>query len=367
MTYTGPNYNPSLSAYNLTESSFRRGRSALARAVTQGTPARILCIGDSITQGVTSTPERLYNWPARMRGVLTASGRWGTVGEGVVFAGGFTLSAYDERWTLGTGWSRVGGSLGGTMMFQAAPGSGNLTFALPSCDTIQIGYTRHSINGTWTYNVDGGTAQSVNANGATAIIESTAYSIGSVGTHTLTITPNPTTGYTMIDYIKFWTAGSRNQLEVMTGGGYSGSMSSTFITGGSAGFDLQATLGVLKPDIVCYCLGRNDANPTNGVTPAQYATNMQSLITYVRGNSLECLLITPPPSSATMYTSNGEVYKTLYKLADSNDVALVDLNNHFGKGLWNVAPYSMSSDDIHPNDAGNQDLGRMIANVFIIG
>lgn len=357
-----PKYDGKISSYNVSETSLRRWRAALSKAIiSTTTPARILCLGDSITQGVASTPQYLNNWPYRLRQLLAADGRAGTVGEGVIIAGGQTLSLYDNRWTVGSGWNRVGGAIVNTM-WQAAPGSGTLSLALPSCDRITIYYTRHGINGTWSYNVDGGGSTSVNANGATAIMtESISVS---AGTHTLNIVPNPTTGYTMILAVEYHTSSAINDVEVITGGGYAGNTTASFMASANA-FDTLPFLDFLSPDLTIICLGRNDANPANGVSTAQYIANMTTLINRMRvTNSKDVLIVTPPPSSLSMYTQNQAIMDACYTLADTLDVAVLDINKRFG-AVWNTAPYSLSSDDIHPTDAGGHQIAQSVANLLL--
>jgi lysophospholipase L1-like esterase len=352
-------YNSQLSAYNLTESSLRRWRSQLSKALVSTTSsARILCLGDSITEGsVGSTPQRLYNWPARLRTALAADGRAGAVGEGLVFPSGITLASYDERWSLGTGWSKVGGSIDG--MFQSAPGGGTLSFPVPSCDSITIYWVRHTINGTWTYNVDGGASTGVNANGSIGM-SSTTFSV-SAGTHTLNIVPHATSGYAMIAGIEYHTTASRNDVEVITGGGHLGYTSGNFTSNG--GFDCLETIDLIKPDLTIICLGRNDA--TGSVAPATFKTNMAAKIDRCRvTNSTDVMLLTAPPSSGGAYVNETQIRAALYALADEKDVCLVDLKKRFGSS-WYQSPYNMSGDDIHPNDAGSDQLAKTVAGVVL--
>lgn len=358
-------YNAQLSAYNVTESSVRRWRAQLSKALVSASaaPARILCLGDSITEGsVGSTPMRNFNWPSRLRSALAADGRAGSVGEGCVVVGGQVPSTYDERWTLGSGWGRQSGGIDG--MWQAAPGSGTLSFPVPSCDTIKIWYVRHAINGTWTYNVDGGSATGVNANGSTSI-QSTTFTV-SAGTHTLNIIPHATTGYAMILGIEYYTAAARNDLEVITGGGHLGYTASDFNQGGAnpaTGFNHTDMQVALAPDLTCICLGRNDA--ANSGYAASYKTNMAGIIDAARTTaSKDVLIITPPPANLGTYIYESTIRTALYQLADEKDVPLLDLSLRFGPN-WNAAPYNISGDNIHPNDAGSYAIGQAIANIYL--
>lgn len=354
-------YNSLFSAYNLTESSVRRMRAQLSKALTSSSQVfRILCLGDSITEGtVGSTPERLYNWPARLRTALANDGRVGAVGEGVVLVSGQTLASYDERWTLGSGWSTQTGGI--DKMFQSAPGGGTLSFALPSCDSVTIYWVRHTINGTWTYNIDGGSATGVNANGGIGMF-STTFSV-SAGTHTLNIIPHATTGYAMIAGVEYHTTAARNDVEVITGGGHQGYTSNNFF--GGTGFGAFETIDLVQPDLTIICLGRNDAVSGGGITPAQYKTNMAAKIDRCRvTNSKEVMLLTAPPSSLVTYDQETQIRAQLYALADEKDVCLVDLKKRFGTS-WNAAPYSLSGDDIHPNDAGSDQLAKTVAGIIL--
>lgn len=357
-------YNAQLSAYNVTESSIRRWRAQLAKAQVSASaaPARILCLGDSITEGtVGSTPFRSYNWPARLRTVLAADGRAGSVGEGCVVVGGQVPASYDERWTLGSGWSRVTGGLDG--MWQAAPGSGTLSFPVPSCDTIKIWYVRHSINGTWTWNVDGGSSTGVASNGAISI-QSTTFTV-SAGAHTLNIIPHATTGYAMIIGIEYYTAAARNDVEVITGGGHSGYTSGQLATGSASpttSFYTTDMMVALAPDLTAICLGRNDAS---GVGSSGYKASMSIIIDAARTTaSKDVLLVAPPPASAGSYPYDSVIRTALYQLADEKDLPLLDLTLRFGSS-WNAAPYNLSADNLHPNDAGSYAIGQAVANLYL--
>ena len=360
-------WNAQLSAYNVTESSLRRAKAAISRGNTSTTPSKIVCLGDSITQGVTSTPQRLFNWPYRLRQLLAADGRAGTVGEGAAFNTGQTPASYDERWTAGTGWGKVSGGLLNASMYQAAPGSGTLSFAIPSgVDTAEIYYVRHSINGTWTYNVDGGSSTGVNANGSTTSLKTGAIALGSTAGHTLNITPHATTGYAMITGVGFYNSAARNNVEVITGGALSGQTAGQMNTGSTnnTSFGNFDTLAAISPELVIICFGRNDAG-SSAIT--SYTTNMQATIDLVKTTlSKDCLLITPPPASVTTYYANATMRQKLYALADANDCALLDLERKFGSS-WASAPLSLSGDSLHPNDAGQHALAQAVSNLLLNG
>lgn len=360
-----PKFDALRSAYNVSPTSLGRFRAQVGKALTSTTPASILCLGDSITQGVSSTPQRLYNWPSQLRALLNASGRLGLVGEGAAFntgqASGGSKTAYDERWTLGTGWTWSSGGVVNNSMCQGTGGNPT-TFALPSCDSVTIYYMRHSIGGTWTYSIDGGAATNVNSNG-TLLLTSVTFSV-TAGTHTLTIT-SPASNYALILGVAWSTSSAPLDVNVVTGGGTNGITSSKLTDETNSGYGGLSVIDLLKPDLTIVCMGRNDSNPANGVTVAQYLSNLTGFIQRVRTtNTKDIMLLTPPPASAATYTNDSQIVSTLYTLADTYDCALVDLESRFGSS-WNAAPYSLSADNIHPNDAGSRVLAQTVASVLI--
>lgn len=370
-----PKYDAKTSAYNVSDTSLRRWKAQLSKALTGTSVASIVCLGDSITEGVTSSPHRLWNWPYRLRLALAADGRCGTVGEGAAFntaiqsTGAKTL--YDERWVLGTNWSWVGGGLLNSSALQCTtPGSPAATFALPSCDTVTIYYLHNGASwSTFNVNLDGGTNTPITPATTGGIgIASTTITAGSVGPHTLNMIPPAASGFVTIMGVRWATSTAPNDVEVFTGGGQSGQTSDRLLDV-SGGFGNLSMIDIFKPDLTIVCMGRNDAafaNPDAAPTAGtNFAANIQTLIQRCRTtNGTDVLLLAPPPSIPANYPGEAIMRADLYSLCDSLDVAMIDLSNRFGPN-WNLAPYNISTDNIHPNDAGQQAIAQTVANVLL--
>lgn len=356
----GSKYDAKLSAYNATGSSLGRWRAQLSKALTSSSVANILCLGDSITQGITSTPQRLFNWPAKLRTILATDGRFGVVGESGAYNTGQFTSSYDERWTAGTGWGRVPSGLLNGAMWQNFNTASVLSFALPTCDSVTIDWARYSGAGTtMSYNIDGGSNTTINMNGATAV-QSTTFSV-TRGTHTLNIN-SAASGFTMIEGVRWSDSVAPLDVGVYTGGGASGQSSAQLIEAGGSTPGNLAMIDFLKPDLTLIAMGRNDAG--GATSPASFKANMQTIIRRCRvTNGIDPMLLMPPPANTQTYVLESLVRRSMFELADSEDVALIDLTAAFGTD-WNAAPKSLSGDNIHPNDAGSWQLAWFVAQVL---
>ncbi|HEY9714178.1 MAG TPA: SGNH/GDSL hydrolase family protein, partial [Chroococcales cyanobacterium] len=176
---------------------FPHYRKALASILAGTGYAKLLCVGDQTTRGAGGTARNVDSYPARLMKLLNA-GPYKCV-EGISLAG--VVAATDSRWVRGTGWVTTGGlspaGLGGgsnTYFFAPTSASGDLTFAPGyNIDTIKVHYVQQPSAGTFTVNVDGGSAlATINAAGTAAYMIATISC--SSGTHTIHIPPPTVAG-----------------------------------------------------------------------------------------------------------------------------------------------------------------------------
>jgi lysophospholipase L1-like esterase len=141
-----------------------------------------------------------------------------------------------------------------------------------------------------------------------------------------------------------------------------GANADTFTNANSIDFLFGA--GVPKQDLMVFEFGTNDYN--NNIAPATYKTNLQTLITAQLASGGDAALLIPPPCGATGKTYTIQQYATAcYELADTNGLPVIDLLDRWGDyATANAAPVSLMSDQLHPNQAGHDDMANAVMDVL---
>lgn len=342
-------YEPSGQTYNVTESSFRKWRAAVARQRT-GAFARINCYGDSITE---DTPSRAGAWPEVFRPMLGVSlGATGT-GTGPILltpnsVGGDTRIAYTGSWA-----NSPHGAFG-TAREATGPGS-TITFTpgIPN-DRFLVTYRKGSSWGTFTYSVDGAAAVSVNANAGTDSIALLEIGPLTLGSHTLVIN-SPATAGQIVDI-------STLEASVGTGGIRVGKLAKSG-TDAAAFTQSQGVAGSFDPfvpDLSVIFLGANDYNAQTPV--ATYKTRIGSAVTRARLTGDVLLVVTVPENYSTSgKTILRQAYTdALYQIADEQDVALLDLTKRWGTFTLGTAQGLYLDALTHPSVAGAFDIANAV-------
>lgn len=150
--------------------------------------------------------------------------------------------------------------------------------------------------------------------------------------------------------------------------GSHGGFSAGSYLGASSATNFAAGVSALNPDLAVIFLGTNDQNI---VTPAQYAANVQTLITRLRAvrSGMDILLVAPAENLAGRPTSMLLYRDKLRDLAFANRCAFVDLCAVFGES---VSEYNDSSpralfttDTLHPATAGIQQICAALQPVLL--
>ena len=195
-------------------------------------------------------------------------------------------------------------------------------------------------------------------------VSSATFSAGAAGAHTVTVaTPASSAQYAHVLGVGHYVAAARNKLEVITGGGTSGARSDIPISSMDPWYASQF-YDYLNPDITLYMYGRNDAQP-GGFPGPQFKKNVVTMVKLAREtNSAEIVLIAPPPCNLANYPYDAAIRDALREVSDEHDVAMLDLRRRFGD-RWALAPYPLSADTLHPNDAGMQAIAVAAAEILL--
>ena len=338
-------YDPAKSVYNLKPYSFQKTRAALATARAGSGICRMAHIGDSTTEGVGTTTNRdLLSWPGQI------NGRLNTAGYTTAAAGGFK-----QPFTNNTGyWPDWTGTLNAE--FGAGPtiiltGSQTATFTSVTAGTVlELRYLNSGAS--FNYVLDGGASTLVTPTGGNSVGVLTLTSLAN-STHTLVITSNGSNcgivgaavWRSSTAGVRFWNAGigsSTTNLWYNTGQWY---YASGVVTAYGA-------------HLLTIMLGINDVAAS--VSAATYAASIQGIITQAKAQGSEVLLITPNDSN----TNTSVPYiQSLYGLAASNDIPLLDLNDRWGSyALANTA--GLMADGNHPNLAGYGEIATAVLNIL---
>lgn len=319
------------------------------------TPAVWLALGDSITEGQGATT-RANRWIDKTRDSLRTSL---AIAGGVGYLPGwYATYGPDSPWEPYSSRSGSvtnidwGADLGERAVQLATGGSQTYTVTGTHADLWWM-----SNGGTFTWAVDGGTATAVNTAGTYSGDNRTRISLGTSGSHTVTITattgPVYFAGVTVFD-------GDRDTGLHLYDASHTAWTSSQFVDDPPGQLQeipkIAATAGV---DLVTVALGANDWSTS--ATAATLKTNVQTLIAAMR--------VRIPTASfvvAVMYergdlpAGGWDPYRSalLAIATDDPTIGVLDFYDDMGRattsGLW-------VSDAIHPSDAGHASMANLAA------
>lgn len=252
-----------------------------ALANRDNAPAKILCLGDSITEG-TGAPSSVGRWVDRLgqglRNLYPTNGLT-TYGEGYVPA--YNIAGLPARYTLGAGAvlgtvppsGGVGASLGMGLKSFSLAGTAGATYTTTFTGTsFNLYYGAGSPTG-FTITVDGGTAVSLSSSGA---VINKQWNSGALtaGLHTIVITANNTVAV-WIEGFEFFNGDELAGIHIGEAG-YSGSTTFTWEQNQRALQRSQQAITFWNPDLVILSLGVNDhiAN----IAPVDYYNGIMNLI-----------------------------------------------------------------------------------------
>lgn len=357
--------------YNLGPASTQRFRAAVARALSGGPSARIVCVGDSITFGIGAS-DSTKRWASALNAMITAKLGTAVCGTGAIslfdvnygapwdsriaYTGGVGNETYDSDPAPGI----MGGSVylpsGATMTF--TPGRSDI-------DQLIVCYYRNAATATnsLTVKVDGAAVGTIDCH-----LAGTPYGIGRA---TFNVTPG-------VAHVFGFTAtanyGLLMAVEGRVNGGNGGCSVSAFgnpshdvqhlINPGYAAADFAPCIAQQSPDLTIIMLQTNEyTGALRGgaqMTIANYKSAWQTAINAAKAAGGDVMIATEWPTSEIHTVPYGSYTAALYQLADTNDLPLVDNVGSVGTFAENQA-LGLNSDAYHPNGSGH----RLIAsNVY---
>lgn len=284
------------------------------------------------------------------------------------------LINYDPRlavaadWTLST--SGTNASIGGGE-FNCANGlTGTMSFSpAGTVDKVDVLYVRRTDRGTFTVSDGASVVDTVNANGANAILRRTA-TLSSRGTGKV-INFNRTSAQAFsVDIAGIIAYDSLTPAIEMVNCGRFGSRASDY-TSAANPWNPFPTLAYYAPDITFIAFGANELNA--GIDVTTFKTNVQTLITQAKLSGDVVLMIEimgdTTGSAWGSATTQAAYIQALYDLADSNDCPLLN-ENGMASGLIATGGYTIANaaglmaDGIHENARANAIVGKLIADIL---
>lgn len=360
-------------AYNLDPIYLTNLGKCVSKVKANAGNCRILMIGDSVTAGLYSNG--------------TNSGNDSAAGPAADLAAAFNAaginSSYNAWW--GTGWTTnpiqgidsrltVGSSftsasvtfqVGGTY-FTSSTNTNAITFKPTTpIDTCRIWYAQSGTSGTISYNINGGSASTqatTNAGFGTNFVTIT----GTKGINTCNVSWS-SGGSVFIVGMEAWD--STKSTIIFEPAGAGGTTTTNWTSSTTNGFGVAAgQLTTIAPDAVWVNLDINEW--VNSIGVSTHTTNMQTIITAIKTAGADPIIVTGVPSSVTgssisQATQQSYIYAD-YALAQSNNIALIDVFDFFNTYTLNSALYQ-SGNFYHPNQIGYQKYSNLVAYDLLLG
>lgn len=351
-------FDPKNSSYNPAAASLARIRGRMARAYAGIDRADICVIGTSLSAGTGSQSGKVKSWPSQFESILGNRG-YSTMSGFIAGQSNLSGGTTDSRVTLTSGWTAFNASL--TNLIQGATPSNTATFAdtQPST-TIDIWYINY-FTITWTYAVDGGAPVTV-TNTNTGTRQKITISGLTSANHTVVITPGAAASGSTPVYIVGVSFYNTTGVAVHNLG-VGGASVNGGVLGSQSYVPLQMALAI-APQLTVIELGTNEPSPL----AASFQTTMQSAITSLVNGGSDVLLVGEPPTAASSRPV-AAVLAADYSLADSNNLAMVDLSDRLIS--WSSAntqnlTYTADGLTVHFNEGGYAEFARTIYNALLL-
>jgi len=325
-------------------------------ALAAGT-ATWMAVGDSITEGQGASA-RVNRWIEKTAALIATAKSVPVTG---VYLPAWYATYSPTTWTPYTATS-------GTVTNSSAYGnpgnrtaslgaSGSRTFSVTGT-SVDIWYYLGTTSNTFSYRIDGGTAVTVNATGTFSPTPSkVTVSLGASGTHTVVITR--LTGTPLFIGVD----GNNGPGLTLFDGGHTGYVANQYV---STLTQWQAFNAAVAPDLATIALGMNEYL-NNPRTPAQYKTDMQTLITSLRSQTkkpsimLVIYYAPAPGQQAAGQTATFDNYaQQLLDIATADPtVGVTDLRLNMPQATTSGTGY-YNADGIHPNDSGHTQIASLM-------
>lgn len=356
--------------YGLTPQNFRKWRKALARVRTGEGYAKLLCVGDSLTQGGSAlygtNPVFRNNWPHKLQIMMNAYYAPTQIG---LCSGGKGDQGLDTRFTLGTGWSWAASGVGfATHSLQSTGGTAGTMAYAPgyACDTADIYYKVHNSNqGNSSVSVDGGSSTTLTGVGTPSRVQKTTITFTLGSAHVITLTgATGGVGSGNFDLIGIDAYDSTTPCVRVGLLGRSSSKVDDWRFNGypGSGFQSLDSLAAAQPDLTIINLGVNDAGAA--VSLASYISGMAEIIQVAQLTGDVLLTGVIPSNNSTTealelsYSSAG-----IPQLATTYGCGVVDWNARWGT-FASANAAGLMVDNLHPTGIGYADMAQAIFNAL---
>ena len=329
-----------------------------------GREARLLCIGDSVTQGFGAvsggwTPNgRAGAWPERLAVLMSGRGlpAWAAsvAGAGTADAAAGGYPAYDPRVTLGAGWSVNALTGMGGKLFSGAAGSGGGWSFQPdaTADRFDLWAVTNTALGVLTVETDG-------------VVRATIATTKAAGMEIATVAFPETGGPVTVRWASggavfvaggvAWRSDAKRARVINAGWG--GSKVSDWITTDQP-YRAYGALPVAAPDLTVIGLTINDWNA--GTAPATYKAQLGALVDRAAATG-DVLLMTGCPSDPAQgkapYATQDAIHDAVFEVAAAKGLAApIDGAALFGGAFAG----GLMFDAVHPNAAGQARIAEAV-------
>lgn len=330
-------YDPSTQVYNLRPAHLRRARAKAAAARAGLDRFKIMTVGDSNTRGVGAL-KASTSYPALLKGRL--------VGAGIPNGGtGLVFPEADGRWTLGGGFNRHAAT---KFTYYTSTAGPTATFVSDVPGTI-VDYYYRGTTAAHTVTIDGGAPINIpNPGGASDIRKHTVTGLANT-THTIVVTATNSFTYMFGVDVHSGTG------VAVCNAGISGTTSADWAV---TDFDgPRPVSSAWAPDLTVLILGANDV--TTGISVAAFEANMAALIASYKALGDTVIGVPIPRGNAESDSLFPPYVEAIYRLAEAQDVPLIDLSARWGTAAQ-ATTLGMMSDTLHGSATGYGDIAGAV-------
>jgi lysophospholipase L1-like esterase len=329
-----------------------------------GREARLLCIGDSVTQGYGAvsggwTPNgRASAWPERLAVMMSARGlpasAASVAGAGAADGASGGYSAYDPRVTLGAGWGvNALTGMGGKLFSGAASSTGVWSFQPDRpVDRFDLWAVTNTALGVLTVETDGAVRATVNTTKAASM-------------EVMNVAFPETAGPVSVRWASggavFIAGGVALRSDVkrarVINAGWGGARIADWITTDQP-YRAYGSIPAAAPDLSVVCLTINDWNA--GTAVATYKAGLGTLVDRCLTTG-DVLLMTGCPSDPAQgkasYATQAALRDAVFEVASTRGLAApIDGTALFGGGFAG----GLMFDSVHPNAAGQARIAEAV-------
>lgn len=357
--FTSAAASQSVYRYGFSAKRLPKWQFAMARVLDNVSDSKIMCLGDSQFFGVGSALSGTF--PATGSPMARLSAKLATAG--IPSSHGFITPAVDQRWTLGASWSATLFGIGSLACYTSAVSANTLvcTDARTTWDRCDIYYLRGPGLGTVACTATGGSAANgVGASGTSDVGKVTASAASASSSNTISIVPTVAQCYVV--GVEFWLNGTA-KVRIGNGGVGTVGVQQHVTPSQIATWGTIPVCTAYAPDLTIIGLGINDRGASR--TPAQFQTDMITLINGLRAINSDVIIASEAPAQSAPNATNETAYnQVMSDLATSYGIpyyAYCERCQSFA--AYNAAGFM--SDGLHQNNRGYWDWAGGIVPMLV--